>query len=428
MKNISSLVKERLKKEQIVLLDSIVEMASTHNVSVYVVGGFVRDLLLNIENLDLDLVVEGNGISFSKTLAEKFCGSTKSHQEFGTSKLTLQDKSHIDVATARTEYYSHSAALPTIEPSSIKLDLARRDFTVNSMAIKLDKQGVFFLIDIFGGEIDLKNGFIRILHDLSFIDDPCRIFRAIRFEQRFNFRIEDDTRDLMLSAIENKLIDQLSGQRVINEIKLILNEYDPKKCVDRMRQLCLLQTFAPEISSHDFNWSVIEKIDSVLIWLERILSMSGHPPKWRVYFLGLFITMKGVAFEKSVKRLHLPIKISNWIRLDRKFFDESKRQLDEEKELKPSQVYDLFTNLSSEAVVLLLATCFSERVCSYVELYFKQYCELAKIKLTGDDLMKMGMQPGPTFNNVFKALRDARVNGQVASRDEEVIFVRSNFL
>jgi len=156
--------------------------------------------------------------------------------------------------------------------------------------------------------------------------------------------------------------------------------------------------------------------------------MSGHPPKWRVYFLGLFITMKGVAFEKSVKRLHLPIKISNWIRLDRKFFDESKRQLDEEKELKPSQVYDLFTNLSSEAVVLLLATCFSERVCSYVELYFNQYCELAKIKLTGDDLMKMGMQPGPTFNNVFKALRDARVNGQVASRDEEVIFVRSNFL
>jgi tRNA nucleotidyltransferase (CCA-adding enzyme) len=403
-------------------------MASIHNVSVYVVGGFVRDLLLNIENLDLDLVVEGDGISFSKILSEKFNGSTKSHQEFGTSKLTLQDKSHIDVATARTEYYSHSAALPTIEPSSIKLDLARRDFTVNSMAIKLEKQGVFSLIDIFGGEIDLKNGFIRILHDLSFIDDPCRVFRAIRFEQRFNFRIEDATRDLLLSAIENKSIDQLSGQRVINEIKLILNEYDPQKCVDRMRELCLLQTFAPEISSYDFNWSVIEKIDSVLNWLETILSISEHPPKWRVYFLGLFISMKGVVFEKSVKRLHLPIKISNWIHLDRKFFDEAKCHLDKERELKPSQVYDIFSKLSSEAVVLLLAACSSERVSSYAELYFNKYCQLAKIKLTGDDLMKMGMQPGPTFNSIFKALRDARVNGQVASRDEEVIFVRSNFL
>ncbi len=428
MKNVSSLVKERLKKEQIVLLDSIAKIASIENVSVYVVGGFVRDLLLNIENLDLDLVVEGDGISFSKILSEKFNGSTKSHQEFGTSKLTLQDKSHIDVATARTEYYSHSAALPAIEPSSIKLDLARRDFTVNSMAIKLEKQGVFSLIDIFGGEIDLKNGFIRILHDLSFIDDPCRVFRAIRFEQRFNFRIEDATRDLMLSAIENKSIDQLSGQRVINEIKLILNEYYPQKCVDRMRELCLLQTFAPEISSYDFNWSVIEKIDSVLNWLETILSIPEHPPKWRVYFLGLFISMKGVVFEKSVKRLHLPIKISNWIRLDRKFFDEAKCHLEEEKELKPSQVYDIFSKLSSEAVVLLLAACSSERVSSYAELYFDKYCKLAKIKLTGDDLMKMGMQPGPTFNSIFKALRDARVNGQVASRDEEVIFVRSNFL
>ncbi len=428
MKNVSSLVKERLKKEQIVLLDSIAKIASIENVSVYVVGGFVRDLLLNIENLDLDLVVEGDGISFSKILSEKFNGSTKSHQEFGTSKLTLQDKSHIDVATARTEYYSHSAALPAIEPSSIKLDLARRDFTVNSMAIKLEKQGVFSLIDIFGGEIDLKNGFIRILHDLSFIDDPCRVFRAIRFEQRFNFRIEDATRDLMLSAIENKSIDQLSGQRVINEIKLILNEYDPQKCVDRMRELCLLQTFAPEISSYDFNWSVIEKIDSVLNWLETILSIPEHPPKWRVYFLGLFISMKGVVFEKSVKRLHLPIKISNWIRLDRKFFDEAKCHLEEEKELKPSQVYDIFSKLSSEAVVLLLAACSSERVSSYAELYFNKYCKLAKIKLTGDDLVKMGMQPGPTFNSIFKALRDARVNGQVASHDEEVIFVRSNFL
>jgi tRNA nucleotidyltransferase (CCA-adding enzyme) len=428
MKNVTSLVKERLKKEQIVLLDSIAKMASIHNVSVYVVGGFVRDLLLNIENLDLDLVVEGDGISFSNDLAEKFFGSTKSHHEFGTSKLTLQDDSHVDVATARTEHYSHSAALPKIKPSSIKLDLARRDFTVNSMAIKLDKQGMFFLIDIFGGENDLKKGFIRVLHDLSFIDDPSRIFRAVRFEQRFNFRIDDETRDLMLSAIESKLIDQLSGQRVINEIKLILNEYDPKKCVDRMRELYLFQTFSPEISSHDFNWSVIEKIDSALIWLETTISISERPKKWRVYFLGLFITMKGVAFEKSVKRLHLSVKISNWIRLDRKFFDEAKRYLDEERELKPSQVYDIFSKLSSEAVVLLLAACFSERVCSYTELYFNQYCELAKIKLTGDDLMKMGMQPGPAFNNIFKALRDARINGQVVSRNEEVIFVRSNFL
>jgi len=184
MKDVSSLMQTRLTTDHIAFLNSVAEVAAHNQVSVYVVGGFVRDLLLNIKNVDIDLVVEGDGIVFAEKLAEKFDGRTSRYKKFGTATLILQGRPNIDVATARTESYSCPAALPDVEPSTIKLDLARRDFTVNSMAIKLSERGTFFLIDLFGGEIDLKDGLIRVLHDRSFVDDPCRLFRAIRFEQR----------------------------------------------------------------------------------------------------------------------------------------------------------------------------------------------------------------------------------------------------
>ena len=203
MKDISSLIRAQLKADHIAFLKSVADVAAHNQVSVYVVGGFVRDLLLNIKNVDIDLVVEGDGIVFAEKLAEKFNGRTSMYKKFGTATLMLQGQPNIDVATARTESYSRPASLPDVEPSTIKLDLARRDFTVNSMAVKLSERGTFYLIDLFGGEIDLKNGLIRILHDRSFVDDPCRIFRAIRFEQRFEFYMEGQTKQLMRSAIEN---------------------------------------------------------------------------------------------------------------------------------------------------------------------------------------------------------------------------------
>ena len=427
MKDVSSLMKERLKADQIALLDSIAETAAHQQVSVYVVGGFVRDLLLNIQNLDIDLVVEGDGINFSEILAEKFNGRTKNYEKFGTSTLTLKGQSHIDVATARTEYYSHPAALPKVEPSSIKSDLARRDFTINSMAIKLNGQGVFSLIDFFDGEMDLKDGSIRILHDRSFIEDPCRIFRAIRFEQRFKFCIEDQTRGFMKSAIESDLINQLSGKRLLNEVKLLLKEPDPVRCVDRMKAFSLLQFFASDISNDDFRWLVMKKIDSVLIW-SKMISMPKKPETWLVYFLGLFVAVKDAVFEQAVERLRFPVKISNRMRSDREHFIKARRGLNEGREPGPSEIYDIFSELSAEAVILLLAACSSERVNKYAALYFNEYYTSAKTKLTGDDLVGMGVEPGPIFKDVFKALRDARVNGQVASRDEEVLFVESQFL
>ena len=427
MKDISSLMQTRLTTDRIAFLDSVAEVAARYQVSVYVVGGFVRDLLLNIKNVDIDLVVEGDGIIFAEKLAEKFDGQTSRYKKFGTATLILQDRPNIDVATARTESYSCPAALPDVEPSNIKLDLARRDFTVNSMAVKLSARGTFFLIDLFGGEIDLKDGLIRVLHDRSFVDDPCRLFRAIRFEQRFEFCVEGQTKQLMRSAIENNLIDKLSGDRLMNEIKILLSEVEPVRCVDRMRELWLLQEIVPEIFGDDFHWTIMKKVDSALAWADMI-PLTKKPEAWFVYFHMLFMVTDDEAFKGMMVRLNFPKNIFGRMCSDRECFAEAMHDLSEERELRPSEIYNIFSKQSSETVILLLAACSNKRIKEYVELYFKKYCASSKIELNGDDLIGMGMEPGSSFNEVFKALRDARINGQVTTRDEEIILVESQFL
>ena len=427
MKNVESLMKERLQKDLMTLLESIARIADREKVCVYVVGGFVRDLLLNIDNLDLDIAVEGDGIGFAEVLAQELQGQAKSYQKFGTAVIALENGLRVDVAMARTESYPRPGALPEVERSSIKSDLFRRDFSINSLAVKLNGKEAFCLLDYFNGERDLKDRVIRVLHDQSFVDDPCRIFRAIRFEQRFGFRIDRQTEALMKSAIEQNRIDPLSGTRLLKELTLLLQEPDPVRCIDRLRDLSLLQSFAPDIPLDDAHREILEQVGHVLVWAKTV-PMPKEPETWLVYFLGLFISSKDAVFEKVVERLHLPARIRNQLRSDREHFIRAKCVLAEGRELVPSEIYDIFSELSSEAAILLLAVCSSEQANKYATLFFTQYHSLAQTALTGGDLIRMGMEPGPVFETVLKTLRDARVNGQVRSREEEVSLVESQFL
>ena len=201
--------------------------------SLYVVGGFVRDLLLGQPTLDLDLVVEGNAITLARRLVEKVGGRVRSHGRFGTAKLILEEPREsglppaLDFVTARTEFYPHPSALPQVERSSIKQDLYRRDFTINTMAISLDRARYGELLDFYGGERDLREGLIRILHSLSFVEDPTRMLRAVRFEQRLGFEIEERTEELLRSALD--LLGRVSGDRLRHELLQILREPAPER-------------------------------------------------------------------------------------------------------------------------------------------------------------------------------------------------------
>ncbi len=426
-KNLKSLVKERLDKDIYQLLERMALVGERCGETVYAVGGFVRDLLLNIPNQDIDVVVDGEGIPFAAHLAEEFGGRVKSHEKFGTSVVIFPDGYRIDVATARMEYYEHPGALPTVEKSSVKSDLFRRDFTINSMAVKLTGSNAFCLIDFFNGERDLRNKEIQVLHSLSFIEDPCRLFRAIRFEQRFAFDIGKQAEAFMRNTVKKCLVDSLSGTRLFNEIKILLKEKRPMDCIRRMQSFELLQSVSPEMLKNSKDLEVLDRLKSVFSWA-AMLNLPRKPEVWSVYFLGLFYSLEEEAFFKAADRLNLPTRMKNALEQDRSQCRESLQRLKENNEWEAKEIYHTFANLSMEAVIYLLALCASDRLNQYANIYFTQYQGRAEPSLNGDDLVEMGMEPGPVFQSVLNALREARVAGTVNTREEEVALVEERFL
>ncbi|MBI4389622.1 MAG: CBS domain-containing protein [Nitrospinae bacterium] len=427
LKNVKSVMKERLPKEIMALFDEVAATADRTGVSVYVVGGFVRDLLLRIENLDIDVVVEGDGIKFAKALARRLGGRTRSHAKFGTSVVVLDSGFKIDVATARMEFYKHPAALPTVESSSIKSDLFRRDFTFNSLAIKLNGKDRYGIIDFFNGQRDLKEKTVRVLHNLSFIEDPSRAFRAIRFEQRFQFAIGKQTESFLKHAVKKRLVDQLSGSRLLNELILILKEKKPLRCILRMKELDLLKFVHPGILKERESLETLQRVEEVLSW-SKMASLPRSPDVWHIYLMGLAYSLPASAFAQAVERLNMPMKLRVRLKSDCEGCAEALRRLKRKQDRSPSEIYGIFSGLSEEAILFMLAVSESERINRDALLYFTQYGPCAKPSLTGDDLIRLGIKPGPIFKTVFKVLRDARVNGRVRTREEEIGLVRKDFL
>ena len=426
-KNVKSVMKERLDKKVMGLFECITKMADGDHCSVYVVGGFVRDLLLGIPNLDVDIVVEGDGIDFARKLAAELKGRVKTHAKFGTSVIILEDGFRVDVATARMEFYKHPAALPTVERSSVKADLFRRDFTVNSLAIQLTGKDAFKLMDYFNGEKDLKDKMIRVLHNLSFIEDPCRIFRAIRFEQRHGFQIGKQTEAFMKTAVKKRLVDKLSGSRFLNELFLILKEDQPVPCIRRMMEFSLLQFISPGMLADVSGMKTLERVREVLSWA-KMVPFVKTPEAWFIYFMGLFYDLDDQAVPQAVERLRLPMRLQKRLETDLENCKEAIEHLARKKELGPAEIYEIFSPLSPEAIVFMLTLLDDDRVNHYATLYLTQYHDLGKLFLTGDDLIRMGVKPGPIFQTVFKTLRDARVDGKVKTRQDEMALVQKQFL
>tara|TARA_B100000686_G_scaffold54198_1_gene58390 strand:- start:1404 stop:2753 length:1350 start_codon:yes stop_codon:yes gene_type:complete len=426
-KNVKTLFKERLGEDLLCILKIISQVANCSGVTVFAVGGFIRDLLLNIPNKDIDIVVEGDGILFANHLAEKFDARVQSHERFGTSVVIFQDGNKIDVATARMEYYEHPAALPVIEKSSISSDLYRRDFTINSIAVKLNGENAFSLIDFFNGEKDLKNKKIHVLHNLSFIEDPCRMFRSIRFEQRFGFRIGKQTEGLMKVAIKKKMVGLLSGTRLLNEIILIMKEKNPLNCILRMKELGFLQSMFPQLVLNFADLQAMEKIEAVLSWMET-MSLPEKPKKWYVYFLALFYSLEEESFVQTAERFQVKAQLKKTMMRDRCSCRAGLELLKKDKDWNPETIYNLFSGFSVEAIIYFLAVASTDRSNQYVNIYFRQYHGQAELSLTGNDLVEMGMKPGPVFQSVFKGLREAHVKGEIQTREEEEAWVRKEFL
>jgi len=424
-KIISKLMAERFPQRVHDLLAEFGTVGDLLGYPVYAVGGFVRDLLMRVENFDVDIVVEGDGIEFAEQFEKRFPCRIRTHKKFGTALILFPDGLKVDVATARIEVYDSPAALPTVESGPIKMDLYRRDFTINTLAIRLNPRSFGELIDFFGGLRDIKEKVVRVLHNLSFVEDPTRVFRAIRFEQRLGFQIGKHTQNLLRNAVKMGFLDRLSGGRVFSELILILHEENPIPALKRMRDFHLYPFLHPQLKWEEGMENLVGQIRHVISWFD-LLFLDERYERWLIYFYGLTDFLKEGEIHEFCQRLAMNDKIR-----DRAV--EGKRQADQallrifswiqgEVQPKRSEIYTLLDPLSTESKLFMMAKTSQVETRRYISLYFTQLKD-TKPLLKGRDLIQMGIQPGPSIRKTLADLLKARLDEQVITRQDEMEYI-----
>ncbi|MDI7258679.1 MAG: CBS domain-containing protein [Thermodesulfobacteriota bacterium] len=424
-KMISKLMKERFPDRIQNLLVEFGKVGDALGYSVFAVGGFVRDLLMRVENFDVDIVVEGDGIRLAEEFEKRFPCRIRTHRKFGTAIILFSDGLKIDVATARLEVYDSPAALPTVEKSSIKADLYRRDFTINTLATQLNPKGFGELIDFFGGVKDIKEKAIRVLHNLSFVEDPTRVFRAIRFEQRLKFEIGKHTQNLMKNAMKMGFLDRLSGGRVFSELILILQEGDPVPALKRMRDFNLFHLLHPDLKLDEEKISLFERIHHVISWFD-LLFLEERYERWLIYFYGFIDSLKEGERVEVCDRLAMNEKMKRRAVEGKRQADQALLQIfswiNASMEPKRSEVYTVLDPLSAEVKLFMMAKTTQVATQKYISLYFTQLKDTKPI-LRGADLVRLGIKPGPSIKKGLDDLLKARLDEQVSTRQDELEYL-----
>ena len=404
------------------ILRELGETGDRLDIPVYVVGGFVRDLLLGSENLDIDVTVEGDGILFAETFAHEHGCRVKSHHKFGTAVIVFPDGFKIDVASTRLEYYASPGALPTVERSSLKMDLYRRDFTINTLAIRLNVGDFGLLIDYFSAQRDLQEKIIRVLHNLSFVEDPTRVFRALRFEQRLDFRISKHTENLIRNAVKMNFLSKLGGKRLLTELVNILKEKEPLRAVDRMASLGLIQFIHPDLKLTPDIRRMLEEAAKIVSWFD-LLFLDRRYDKWVIYFLVLCEPLLPEQFTETCRRLSLSEHYRQHLIEMRKRVDAvletMQRRVVRGPEMKRSEIYFWLEGLPVEVLLYLMAKARLDGVRKCVSLYFVQLQGI-RCAINGDDLKSIGVPPGPAFKKILDRVFRARLDNEALTRDDEL--------
>ena len=440
-------MREAMPPALLQLLREAGRIAAAQGDTLYIVGGFVRDLLLrtNSENHvlypDIDLVVEGDAIQLARRLAQRYGGQVRSHQRFGTAKWLLPPTlqlpteqagdasseevsavlateglpSALDFVTARMEFYEHPTALPEVERSSIKQDLHRRDFTINTLAICLSPERFGELLDFYGGEHDLRRGLIRVLHSLSFVEDPTRILRAVRLEQRLGFQIEVRTLELLQGALD--LLDRVSGERILHELLLILREPEPERALSRLDALGVLRQIHPELRAD--GWVVRRMI---------ALRQAREGTPWErlqpaeVHYLGILtFRMDQAALEQLITRLRIPGQLVSTLR-QVELLRRTRLPLLEQPQ-RPSRLYELLAPFDPHSLLIGWLGSEDETVRAQLAQFQSELRDVQPI-IDGHYLRRVfKLRPGPIYRQIIDALRGARLDGQVLTLEDEHAWV-----
>lgn len=431
-RNLGKLMTDRLPPETRKILELAGALGGELNMPVYAVGGFARDLLLNYPNHDIDLVAEGDGIKLARALARELGGRVREHQKFLTSVVIYHDakgeERHIDVATARLEYYEYPAALPTVELSSIKMDLFRRDFSINALAVRLDGDRGGDLVDFFGGARDIKDGRIRVLHTLSFVEDPTRCIRAVRFEQRYKFRLGPGTEKLIKNMLPMRLLEKLSPVRIFHEFKSLCEEDTAAECLLRLNELGVLKALGPRLELTPGRKETLKRAKRIVSWYKLLFREEKFHP-WIAWFYALSHNLSYAEALENYRSLGLPEGKKNEIMRQRELARLAKpKALAWQKKYdagvgKISDFHELLKDLSLYALLHLMTVIHDGGLEKNISLYITQWRD-EKADITGDDLRKLGLPPGPLYATLLKFALMAKLDGKASTASRQLALVK----
>jgi tRNA nucleotidyltransferase (CCA-adding enzyme) len=388
----------------------------------------------------MDFVVEGDGILLAEALAEKYGGRVTCHRKFGTAKWHINSikkalldqfgtettldystlPSSIDLISARTEFYEKPTALPTVKSGSIKLDLHRRDFTINTMAVRLDGHHFGELYDYWGGLNDLRKGLIRVLHSLSFVDDPTRILRAIRFEQRFGFNIEERTLRLISEAKD--LLEEVSGDRIRHEIDLILEE---PKAPDMLARICKLNLLQPLFENAHWDADILRSLQK--FYKEELpdgwfAHEHQKPSQKKVH--GAYLLITAQANQINI------LKILRWLRLKNHLAQMIIQtnllwhQSDSLKNLKPSQITRKLQEYSQLEIYCIYILCSDKQIKKNLEDFATKW-RWIKPYTDGHALQKRGLRTGPAYSSILYELKAAWIDNKINTKEQELDYLKT---
>jgi tRNA nucleotidyltransferase/poly(A) polymerase len=373
-----------VKKKKKSVLKKTIDFFVKSEHHAYLVGGYVRDSTLGRESVDIDIVVEGDGVKVARQLNAKLKGKLTSHAEFGTATICINSH-RVDLASARTEKYPSPAHLPHVYPSTIVEDLNRRDFTINAIAMSISKANYGEIFDPFEGMNDIKKKLIRILHRNSFIDDPTRIFRALRYKNRFGFKVEEDTERLMHEAIKSGMVSKLSGQRILNELQLIFEEETFQHTVEDLASYGVFPVKRSE--------------------LKKLPSSNNHA----FYYFVSRLSKNTVPLTKEAQKI----------------VDDFRNITDTatllQKTSKKSKIYSMLSPLTPAAIeaIASMRSELADKVATFHSL--DKIKPFIKVK----DLQKHGIKPAKQYTKILKKLYLLQLDKKLQSRKQALEYLKT---
>ncbi len=343
----------------------------------------MRDRAMGIEPVDLDIVLESDAIGAARRLNRAIKGKLQVYPDFGTATIGVGNE-RIDLATARREKYPAPAQLPRVSPAKITHDLNRRDFTINAIAMSISQHNFGEIFDPFSGLEDIRKGLIRVLHANSFIDDPTRLIRAFRYKNRFGFKFEEKTRQLIDQAVKAELIGRLTGRRILNEIILIFDEPDPAKITGELSAYGIYPLSAKSVR-------IIDRLKQ----------------NARYYFLA------------NIDHSRLPLtRDEKTIVQHFSSIDEISKKL--VKARMPSSIFHIFNRIGEPVAKAIVA------LQTKLDGKFDIYRRLKGIKpfVDGNDLKKAGFKPGPGLKRTLARLFDQQLDGKIKNRKQALSRMR----